>query len=448
MTDATNLPIAIIGGGPVGLAAAAELIARGESPVVFEADSTVGASVLKWGHVGLFSPWRYCIDSAAQTILEETGWIAPDGESWPTGKDLVNQYLEPLYSLPQIKNAVHLNTTVTSITRKGFDKMKTIGREKAPFSITIVDDNGKEQVVLARAIIDASGTYLNANPLGSGGVHAIGERTSSDRIVYRIPDVLGSERDRYSDKRVAVIGSGHSAFNTILELVELQKEAPGTQIIWAIRKRNLASVFGGGENDQLEARGALGAKVKKLLDSGVIQLFTSFRLEAIRQDEQGIILESDLGEELPAVDEVVANTGFRPDLSILSELRLGLDPGVEAPTELAPLIDPNFHSCGTVRPHGEAELAHPEAGLYIVGMKSYGRAPTFLLLTGYEQVRSIACALTGDMEGAKQVQLELPETGVCSRDGGEGGCCDGPVIKAPTLSNGLTLISPMPLRSS
>ena len=106
--------------------------------------------------------------------------------------------------------------------------------------------------------------------------------------------------------------------------------------------------------------------------------------------------------------------GSGPDLALLSELRLDLDPAVESPRALAPLIDPNVHSCGSVPPHGEAELRQPETGLYIAGMKSYGRAPTFLMLTGYEQVRSIACALTGDMPGARRVELTLPATGVCS----------------------------------
>src|SRR5688500_8361547 len=70
--------------------------------------------------------------------------------------------------------------------------------------------------------------------------------------------------------------------------------------------------------------------------------------------------------------------------------------------------------CGSVPPHGEAELRHPESGAYVVGMKSYGRAPTFLMLTGYEQVRSVAAAIAGDWDAARDVQLVLPETGVCS----------------------------------
>jgi hypothetical protein len=131
------------------------------------------------------------------------------------------------------------------------------------------------------------------------------------------------------------------------------------------------------------------------------------------------------------VDELIVSTGFRPALSMLSEIRLRLDPAIEAPAALAPLIDPNEHSCGTVRPHGARELQQDDPGFYLAGIKSYGRAPTFLMLTGYEQVRSIAADIAGDKEGAARVELELPETGVCTRAGVEGGaaassCCGGP----------------------
>ena len=135
-----------------------------------------------------------------------------------------------------------------------------------------------------------------------------------------------------------------------------------------------------------------------------------------------------------AADELIVATGFRPDLSYLRELRLALDPALECPPELAPLIDPNLHSCGTVRPHGARELAQPEAGFYFAGMKSYGRAPTFLMVTGYEQVRSIMADIAGDREAAERVELVLPETGVCSRpldiSDKAKGCCGGPAPEA------------------
>ena len=135
-------------------------------------------------------------------------------------------------------------------------------------------------------------------------------------------------------------------------------------------------------------------------------------------------------------DELIVATGFRPELSFLRELRISLDPALECPSLLAPLIDPNEHSCGTVRPHGARELAQPESGFYFAGMKSYGRAPTFLLITGYEQVRSIVAEIAGDHEAAARVELVLPETGVCNGPGpvsnaavGKTDCCGGPAAK-------------------
>ena len=410
-----KLPVAVIGGGPVGLAAAAHLIAKGEEPVVLEAGPAVGASMLEWGHVRLFSPWKYALDKASVALLEATGWEAPDGEEYPTGRDVVERYLEPLAATPEMAPRIRLGARVESVSRLGYDKMKTGDREKAPFLVQIRMADGREEALLARAVIDASGTWRKPNPLGASGVPAAGERALAGRIFYGIPDATGAHRERYAGRRTLVVGSGHSAFNAILDLIELASQTPGTEITWAVRRPEIGKIFGGGQNDALSARGALGTRVRRLVDEGGVKVVTGFRLLELRETPEGVVAVGDR-ETLVPVDEIVATTGFRPDLSILGELRLGLDPAVESPTALAPLIDPNLHSCGTVRPHGAEELKHPEEDLYIVGMKSYGRAPTFLLLTGYEQVRSVVSALTGDWAGAREVRLELPETGVCSFD--------------------------------
>ncbi|GHO50592.1 NAD(P)-binding domain-containing protein [Ktedonospora formicarum] len=413
------LPVAIIGAGPVGLAAAAHLVRNGETPVVFEAGESVGASILRWGHVRFFSPWRYMLDTQAVSLLEETDWRKPDGEDYPLGHDLVEQYLVPLAQVPTLAPHLHLNTRVLAVTRLGYDKMKTSGREEAPFVLRVQRANGDEEDILARAVIDASGTYEHPNPLGAYGVPALGERTFHQHIFYGIPDVLGRDRSRYAGRRVLVVGSGHSAFNALLDLAELACQEPGTQFFWAIRRKEVGQLYGGGENDELAKRGHLGARLQHLVESGQVRLLTNVSIQKLAQTAEGIQITG--FEELPAVDEIIATTGFRPDLSLINELRLTLDPAVESPVALASLIDPNVHSCGTVPPHGVDELTHPEANFYIVGMKSYGRAPTFLMLTGYEQVRSIVAALTGDWESARRVELELPETGVCSVDGGS--CC-------------------------
>ncbi|HEX2035024.1 MAG TPA: FAD-dependent oxidoreductase [Chloroflexota bacterium] len=417
-------PVAVIGAGPVGLAAAAHLLRVGETPLVLEAGETVGAAARSWGHVRLFSPWRHVVDPVAVTLLEPTGWQLPGPERAPTGYELVKQYLEPLAALPEIAPHLRLSTRVLSVTRRGLDRMKDSGRADAPFVLHVRDSAGREERVLAKAVIDASGTYGSPNPLGAGGVPALGETALAERIFYGIPDVLGAHRARYARRRVLVVGSGHSAFNALLDLVRVAEEEPGTAITWAIRRRDVGQLFGGEERDALPERGRLGTRARLLVERGLVRP-VSVRIAELRDTEDGVVVIGEDGEALPPVDELIATTGFRPDPSLSRELRLDLDPSVEAPRALAPLIDPNIHSCGTVPPHGVDELRHPEPGFYVVGMKSYGRAPTFLLLTGYEQVRSVASAIAGDWEAARKVELVLPETGVCSTSTSDGpSCCD------------------------
>jgi thioredoxin reductase len=371
--------------------------------------------VREWGHVRLFSPWRYVVDTAARSLLEGREWTPPDPEAYPTGNDLVTRYLEPLAAVPGLAERVRFGTAVTAVARDGFDRMKTPGREDAPFVVSFVGPGGVEEQARARAVIDASGTWSRPNPVGAAGTPALGERSLAPRIAYGIPDVLGAARDRYAGRRVLVVGSGHSAFNVLLDLVDLAATVPGTEVTWAVRRNGdrLKLLFGGGINDALPARGQLGARVRDLVDSGRLRLVTGVQVSRLRETPHGIVA-SGPDNVLPPVDEIIAATGFRPNLEPLSELRLGLDPALESPVALAPLIDPNVHSCGSVPPHGAEELKHPETDFYIAGMKSYGRAPTFLMLTGYEQVRSIAAAIDGDWEAARDVQLVLPETGVCS----------------------------------
>jgi hypothetical protein len=433
---APDLPIAIVGGGPVGLAAAAQLRARGIEPVVFEQGDTVGAAVRDWGHVAMFSPWSFNIDAAAAAILERHGWTQPDATVFPTGHDIAVRYLEPLAATPEIAGRLRLGCRVTGVARTGVGKMKTVGRDARPFEIRFVDARGGEGRLLARAVIDASGTWLTPAPAGASGLPALGERAAADRIRYGMPDVLGAERQRYAGKRVLVVGGGHSATGTLIDLAALATDAPSTRIVWALRTKNLSSVFGGGDGDQLARRGALGQALRRLTERGAYEIVAPFLIDTIARAADGSLRvsgEGEAGAVAIAADEIIVATGLRPDLSFLGELRLDLDPALDCPRTLAPLIDPNVHSCGTVRPHGWAELAQPETNLFIVGMKAYGRAPTFLLATGYEQVRSVAAHLAGDVAAARRVELALPETGVCSGPGpaleqaaAAAGCCGGP----------------------
>ena len=221
----------------------------------------------------------------------------------------------------------------------------------------------------ADAVIDVSGTWFSPNPAGSNGLPAIGERESTGRIAYGMPDVRGAARVKYAGKTVAVLGAGHSAVGTLIDLVQLAGEVPGTKPIWLLRGTEPAKAFGGGSNDKLAARGELGTAFAALVAAGKIGVETGFGVTHISESEGRLRISAGAccGARSVVADELVVSTGFRPDLSFLSELRLRLDPAIEAPVALAPLIDPNEHSCGTVRPHGARELAHDEPGFYLAG---------------------------------------------------------------------------------
>ena len=425
MEQLQALPVAIIGAGPVGLAAAAHLTIRNVPFILFEAGNTVAASIRSWKHVRVFSPWRYNIDKAAREILSGTQWNAPDNETLPTGEELYINYLKPLSETAQINPHVRLHSRVVSVGRKNQDKVTTFGRESLPFIIQVLHNEKEIKQYEARAVIDASGTWTNPNPLGSGGVYAIGEIENGNKIFYGIPDILGKHVERYKNKSVLVVGSGHSSIQALLELDKLKNRYPETEIHWVLRK-DLNRVYGGRDQDALAARGALGTQIEQLVMDDKVNVYTPFQIQQVifRKGKLGIVgYQGDEQKMLTSIDEIICSTGSRPDFSFLREVRLGIDPALESVSDIADLIDPNVHSCGTVRPHGEKELRHPDKDFYIAGSKSYGRAPTFLMATGYEQVRSIAAAISGDMEAAMKVELDLPETGVCSTDLGNNACC-------------------------
>ncbi|MDI3389169.1 NAD(P)-binding domain-containing protein [Streptomyces sp. B-S-A8] len=414
-----ELPVVVIGAGPIGLAAAAHLVEQGIEPLVLEAGTRAGAAVREWAHVRLFSTWGEVVDPAAEKLLAPTGWTHPDAATYPSGGDWAEQYLQPLADA--LGEKVRTGATVTGVSRSGRDRIVDADREGQPFVVHVAHADGREERLHARAVIDASGTWATPSPAGGSGLPALGERAAADRITYRVPDLSDpAVRARYAGKRTAVIGSGASAFTALAYLADLAKSGDGTrtQAVWVLRRGISGDTFGGGESDQLPARGALGLAAKAAVDDGHADAVTGFRTDAVERDDDGrLVLVAEDGRRLDPVDEVIALTGYRPDLSFLSEIRLNLDERLQAPVELAPLIDPNQHSCGTVYPHGHRELSHSEQGVYLVGMKSYGRAPTFLALTGYEQVRSVVAALTGDTDSADRVELTLPETGVCKGGG-------------------------------
>lgn len=447
-----GLPVAIIGAGPVGLAAAAHLLERGLDFRIYEAGVSPASSVAAWAHVRLFSPWRFLIDPAARRLLAASDWAEPAADGLPTGAELVEDYLMPLASQADIASRTRTGSTVVSVSRQGMDRTRSAARSTTPFVLRIRTGAGVEEVT-ASAVIDASGTYASPNGLASNGLEPLGADRVADRIVHALPDVLGADRARFSGRHTSVVGAGHSAANTLIALAELAQEEPGTRVSWIVRNSGAARVSAS-PDDELQSRASIGARVAALIAEGKVALVDRFEIARLRPAavaagagnapgvasgggagageagagvQRGVVLVGTRGGEPFEIvtDIIVGATGFRPDLSMLREIRLELDEVVEAPRRLAPLIDPNVHSCGTVEPHGFAELRHPEPNFFIAGMKSYGRAPTFLLSTGYEQVRSIVAWLAGDVAAARAVQLQLPATGVCSTDAALGAAAAG-----------------------
>ncbi|WP_370692417.1 FAD-dependent oxidoreductase [Curtobacterium sp. MCBA15_012] len=333
----TGLPVTVIGAGPVGLAATAHLHEQGLPVVVYEAGDQVGTSVRAWGHTRLFSPWRYVIDDAARRLLEPTGWTEPRRSSLPTGHDLVAQYLEPLAQTPELAAVLRYGVRVDAVSRQGMDRTRSTGRADTPFLLRLHTADGVEDVT-ARAVVDTSGTYTSPNPLTAAGLAPAADL--GDRAMHALPDVLGVDRDRFAGKRVLVVGAGHSAANTLIKLAALAKDEPGTTLLWAIRNAGTARL-GADAADGLAARGQLGSNVHGLVESGRIERLASFEIDDVSAEGDLVTVTGRRAGEAfaVAVDVIVNATGFRPNLDMLREIRLGLDDIVEAPRALAPLIE-------------------------------------------------------------------------------------------------------------
>lgn len=426
-TMTEGLPVVVIGAGPVGLAAAAHLQERGVDVRVLERGAASGAAVSEWGHVRLFSPWSELVDPAARRLLERGSWQAPRPSRYPTGREWAETYLHPL---GEALGCVATSAEVVAVTREDRDRLVTSGRARSAFVVRVRRPGGVE-VVRARAVVDASGTWTTPNPLGADGIAAIGEDQHADRIVRRMPDLRDDRvRERYAGRHVVVAGTGASAKGTLIALASLAEEHPATRVTWLVRRARIGAAFGGSGRDELSERGALGEQARRAVERSAITPLLGFRAARVLAEGAHLAVEASDGRRVEGVDEIIALTGFRPDLSHLTELRLDLDPVLQAPRLLAPLIDPNEHSCGTVEPHGARELEQPEPGFYVAGTASYGRASSFLALTGFEQVRSVAAAIAGDRAAAADVELTLPDTGVCggagdfdAPDAEGGGCC-------------------------
>ena len=432
------LPVAILGAGPIGLTAALHLMARGERAVIFEAGERPGAAIRKWGHVRMFPPWSQLMDPLARDALEATGWSPPDPDGVPTGQEFLESYLEPLAELPAVQAALRLGHEVTGVGREVADKVRGDPRAASAFELVVERRRGSAGGSLkalglsihrrAKAVLDASGAFHQPNPLGSNGLPAEGEEDAGEQVFYGIPNPTSEDHLRYAGKRVAVVGNGDTALNALLALDAVAREEPATRLTWVVRGEPIAAPEEAHAGHALPERWRLRQRAWDIVNGGRAELVRRFRVRALRWVGSTVLLQ-DGDREIGPFERVVAATGSRPDLGMLRELRLTLDPRLECPSRLAPLIDPDIHTCETVRAHGYEELRHPEPGFFVVGMKSYGRSPGFLLSTGYRQIQSVVSALVGDMAGAQVEPASNHTAGACSastaQSASDGGTCCG-----------------------
>jgi len=378
--------IAIIGAGPIGLHAALAAQARGFEAAIYERGE-IADSVKRWGHIRMFSPFSMNLSSSGLDLVRGLGRRLPAEDACLTGAEYAAAYLEPL------SQHLHVLThaSVKAVVRATACKTDMIGepsRAGTRFRL-LVEHHGIECYHDADIIFDCSGTFRDPNPLGDGGIPALGESNSRDRIRYG----LGESADvrPIAGRRVLVAGQGHSAANLIDALVALKKRHPKTEIHWVIRRsgRGPCSRV---PNDPLAERDRICAAANEAAESGVVIPHEGCTVLELKKTHGGleVTLQNGSNAEVICVDQAIAATGFRPDWSFVRELQLQTCWATEGTYPLAAsLLGGTVGNCLAVPAFGAETLLHPEPDFYALGMKSYGRTPNFIIATGLRQIESI-----------------------------------------------------------
>jgi len=400
--------LAIVGAGPIGLEAALAALDHGLDVHVFERGE-VGSHPIAWGHVRLFTPWRMNIGPVSRKHLEAAGWKAPDPESFPTGRELAEQLLQPIAALPELKDRIHTHAQVAHISRRGAIKSDLIGKRERgdrPFRMLVRDAGGRENFIHAFSVIDASGVYGKPNWAGDGGIPARNELYLAPQLSYHVDDVLDLRRARYAGKRTMVIGSGASAATVVAQLVQLAGEAEGTRVAWVTR-RPAGEIYPEDANDPLPERRALYAQARKLIggESQAVDHIGGARLDELQFNSatHRYHVTLMLGEQqrVEEVDQIIVTTGFGPDNSIYRELQVHECWATRGPMKLAAaILGSGAADCLDTPAFGLDVLANPEPRFFILGNKSYGRNNNFLLETGYQQVGEVLAALAAELQSA------------------------------------------------
>ncbi|MCW5558702.1 MAG: NAD(P)-binding domain-containing protein [Verrucomicrobiae bacterium] len=378
--------IAIIGAGPIGLEAALAARLRGYRVHVYERGG-IADSVRRWGHIRMFSPFAMNASEAGVSLVRKAGRQIPAPDALLTGSEYVEAYLAPLAESLDVQT----RTQVKALAREGAGKRDKIGeptRADTPFRL-LVEHEGIERYDDADLVFDCSGTFLNPNPLGDAGLPALGEAGAQAAIGYD-PSAIAN-LDPLAGKRVLVAGGGHSAANAIVALADLQRRHPQTTVTWVVKKPG-AEPLRRVPQDPLPERDRIVAAANAAVISGAVTLRDGATIHSLVPTDHGI--EVTLNPALPGqplvADRILGLTGFRPDTALSRELQVQNCWATEGTYPLAAsLLGEAGGDCLTVASFGAETLRHPEPGYFVLGMKSYGRTPDFLIRTGLEQVASL-----------------------------------------------------------
>lgn len=394
----TPARIAILGGGPIGIEAALYARYLGYDVDLYER-GPIAASVLKWGHVRMFSPWKWNVSTLGLAALaaQDPAWRPPEAESLPTGRELVERYLLPLARSDLLIDSLRLETEVLAVGREGLLKGDLVGdeaRSEPSFRLLVRDRRG-ERYATADVVLDCTGTYGNHNWLGTGGLPALGELAAVEQIEYGLPDIDGADRARYANRRVLVVGGGHSAATNVLALARLAASEPQTRITWAVRHAIAAGTgpIARVEHDPLPERARLVEQANGLAaGSDTVEFLaeTSVRSLVWRAEVGSFVVLFEgayAGER--EVDAIIANVGWRPDRRIYEELQVHECYATGGPIKLAAALLSAAADCLAQPAVGAETLLNPELDFYILGAKSYGRRSPFILRAGHDQIRQV-----------------------------------------------------------
>lgn len=363
----------------------------------------MGRHPLAWGHVEMFSPWEMnCSPLGLRTLANRGARPFADGGARPTGREFVRGYLVPLARVAPLRGRILEKTLALAVGRHGLTKGDLIGdpeRARRPFRVLAVR-GGREEIQTADLVFDATGTFGQHRWLGSGGIPAPGERAAAARIDYRPPDLAGPGAREYAGRRILLVGSGHSAATSAVALASLARREPRTRLLWAHR-RGSTEPCARIPDDPLPARDRLCAAANAIARAaaGGLRVFPRTVVESVSLARGGIevTLGADGGSRRAVVDRIIATVGYAPDRSLYAELQVHECYATAGPMKLAAaLLGEGGGDC-LAQPAASADLlANPEPGFFIIGSKSYGRNPAFLIRSGLNQIRTLFASLEND----------------------------------------------------